>query len=130
MSVKRRSLVAVALAATILAAGCSTLSVRIPDDLYVSMGDYVEGVNTEGIIQVHTRAWTPFFVLYDASKIREGLYKQLLAKADDMVGVDGITNVTFYSKPSPWSVLMPFTVGIGIWIDYYAEGVVITLDRR
>jgi len=68
-------------------------------------------------------------VLYDASKIREGLYKQLLAKADGMVGVDGITNVSFYSKPSPWSVLMPFTFGIGIWVDHYAEAVVITLDK-
>ncbi|MBN2873878.1 MAG: hypothetical protein JXM71_02190 [Spirochaetales bacterium] len=107
---------------------CSTLSVKIPQDMYVSSGDYVEGVRTEGIIQVQTRAWTPFFVLYDASEVRESLYKKLLAKADSMVGVDGITNVSFYSKPSPLSVLLPFTFGVGIWIDYYAEGVVITLD--
>lgn len=125
-----RIIAALAAAAALAAlSGCSTLSVRIPEDMYVSMGDYVEGVRTEGIIQVHTQAWTPFFVLYDASKVREGLYKQLLAKADGMVGVDGITNVSFYSKPSPWSVLMPFTLGIGIWVDYYAEGVVITLKN-
>lgn len=129
MRIPRIAVALLALAALGALSGCSTLSVRVPDGMYVSMGDYVEGVKTEGIIQVHTRAWTPFFVLYDASKIREGLYKQLLAKADGMVGVDGITNVTFYSKPSPWSVLLPFTFGVGIWVDYYAEGVVITLKR-
>ncbi len=122
-------LVALLLITLAVLSGCSTLSVKIPDGMYMSMGDYVEGVRTEGIIQVHTSAWTPFFVLYDASKVREGLYKQLLAKADGMVGVDGITDVTFYSKPSPWSVLMPFTFGVGIWVDHYAEGVVITLEK-
>ncbi len=110
-----------------LFAGCSTLSVKIPDDMYVSMGDYTENVRTEGIIQVHTSAWTPFIVLYDASQIRENLYQQLLAKADGLVGVEGITNITFYSKPSPFSILAPFTFGLGIWMDYYAEGVVITV---
>jgi len=122
-------LVALLLITLAVLSGCSTLSVKIPDGMYMSMGDYVEGVRTEGIIQVHTSAWTPFIVLYDASKVREGLYKQLLAKADGMVGVDGITDVTFYSKPSPWSVLMPFTFGVGIWVDHYAEGVVITLEK-
>jgi len=112
-----------------VASGCSTLSVRIPKDMYVSMGDYVEGIRTEGIIQVHQQVWTPFFVLYDASKVRENLYKELLNKANSMVGIDGITNVTFYSKPSPWTVLLPVTLGVGIWVDYYAEGVVITLDK-
>jgi hypothetical protein len=90
------------------------------------MGDYTQGVRTQGIIQVHQTAWTPFIVLYDASKIREGLYKDLLAKANNLDGADGITNVTFYSKPSPLTVLAPFTFGVGIWMDYYAEGVVIT----
>jgi hypothetical protein len=119
-------IIAVAMAMT--AGACSTLSVRVPKGMYVSSGDYVEGVRTEGIIQAHTQAWTPFFVLYDPSKIREGLYKQLLSKADAMVGVDGITNISFYSKPSPWSILLPVTFGLGIWVDYYAEGVVITKE--
>ncbi len=119
-----------ALLALAALAGCSSLSVRFPEGMYVSTGDYVEGVRTEGIVQVHVQTWTPFFVLYDENKVREGLYKQLLAKADAMVGVDGITNITFYSKPSPLSVLMPFTLGLGIWVDHYAEGVVITLKDR
>ena len=118
----------VALAAVVMLSGCSMLSVRIPDGMYVSPGDYVEGVRTEGIIQVQQRTWTPFFVLYDASKTRESLYKKLLAKADSNLGVDGITNVSFYSKPSPLSILAPVTFGIGVWVDNYAEGVVITLE--
>ncbi|MBU0935862.1 MAG: hypothetical protein KKI09_05810 [Spirochaetes bacterium] len=107
---------------------CTTLSVRFPNDMFISSGDYVEGVRTEGILQVHKTVWTPFFVLYDASKVREELYKALIKDAENLVGVDGLTNVTFYSKPSPWSVLMPLTVGIGIWVDHYAEGVAITIE--
>jgi len=128
MKTSRVALVVLTVLAFSLLAGCSSLSVRIPDGLFVSSGDYVSGVRTEGIVQVHKQAWTPFFVLYDASKVREALYKELLAKVDSMVGVDGITNVSFYSKPSPLSVMAPFTFGIGIWVDHYAEGVVITLE--
>lgn len=126
MSRKNRALFIIVPLLVLGLAGCSTLSVKIPGGTYLSSGDYVEGIQTEGIVQVHVQAWTPFFVLYDASKIRETLYKKLLDKVDDMVGVDGITNVQFYSKPSPWSVLMPFTLGAGIWVDHYAEGVVFT----
>jgi hypothetical protein len=126
---KKTILITLAIVILIGLSGCSTLSVKIPGDMYVSMGDYVQGVKTEGIIQVHQQVWTPFFVLYDASKVRENLYKALLDKAESMVGIDGITNVTFYSKPSPWSVLLPFTFGLGIWVDYYTEGVVIKLAK-
>lgn len=128
MKTSRIALVSLSALALALLAGCSSLSVRIPDGMFVSSGDYVAGVRTEGIVQVHRQAWTPFFVLYDASKVREALYKELLFKVDSMVGVDGITNVSFYSKPSPLSVLAPFTLGVGIWVDHYAEGVVITLE--
>ncbi|MEI6874345.1 MAG: hypothetical protein WCL50_04350 [Spirochaetota bacterium] len=116
------------LALVILAlfSGCSTLSVKAPRDFYLSMGDYTPAIRTEGIVQVHKTVWTPFIVLYDASKVREGLYKALLEKTASMEKADGIIDVTFYSKPSALCVLAPFTVGIGIWIDYYAEGVVIT----
>jgi hypothetical protein len=127
-SVKKSRLLLLALGVVVLAmmSGCSTLSVKIPDGMYVSMGDYNDGVRTDGIIQVQTTAWTPLFVLYDISKVRQDLYKALLDKAGSLHGITGITNVTFYSKPSILSVLAPVTLGIGIWIDYYAEGVVIT----
>lgn len=111
----------------VLLSGCSTmLSVKAPDNMYFSTGDYVEGVKTDGIVQVHEMTWTPLFVLYDASKVRESLYKQLLEKASGSSGVDGITNISFYSKPSVWCVLAPVTFGLGVWMDNYAEGVVIS----
>lgn len=125
------SLVTTVLASVLLIlvlGSCSTLSVRFPNDMFISSGDYVAGVRTEGILQVHKTVWTPFFVLYDASKVREELYKALIKDAENLVGIDGLTNVTFYSKPSPWSVLMPFTAGLGIWVDHYAEGVAITIE--
>jgi len=128
MKLKTAGLALLATTFVVLISSCSTLSVKIPDDMYLSMGDYVEGVTTEGIIQVHKSVWTPFIVLYDASQVREDLYEQLIAKADDMIGVEGITNISFYSKPSVFSVLAPITFGAGIWMDYYAEGVVITID--
>jgi hypothetical protein len=118
-------------AALLLAlAGCSTmLSVKAPEQMFISTGDYVEGVKTEGIIQVHQLTWTPLLVLYDASKVRESLYKQLLDKAKGRGGIDGITNISFYQKPSVYSLLAPVTLGLGIWVDNYAEGVVISTKR-
>jgi hypothetical protein len=114
----------------VLLAACSTmLSVKAPEKMYVSTGDYVEGVKTEGIIQVHQLTWTPLVVLYDASKVRESLYKQLLDKAKGSGGVDGITNISFYQKPSVYSLLAPVTLGLGIWVDNYAEGVVISTRK-
>ena len=109
--------------------GCSTLSVKAPKGMYLSMGDYTANVRTEGIVQAYRRAWTPFVVLYDASKIREKLYEELINKVEKIDDADGITNITFYSKPSPLSVLAPFTFGLGIWMDYYAEGVVIQVKE-
>jgi hypothetical protein len=109
----------------LLFSGCATqLDVETPEGLFLSMGDYVPEVETLGIIQAHQLKWTPFFVLYDKSAIREALYEELIRKARRMNG-DGITNITFYSKPSPWSVLAVPTVGIGVWVDYYVEGVVV-----
>ena len=105
--------------------GCATrLDVEAPRDTFLSMGDYVPGVETLGVIQEYRRAWTPFLFLYDVSSVRESLYNDLLSRARRM-DADGITNVTFYAKPSTWSVLGPFTVGIGIWVDYYAEAIVV-----
>lgn len=110
-----------------LLSGCaSVLAVKAPDRMYFSTGDYVAGVRTQGIIQVHEMTWTPLFVLYDASKVRESLYKALLDKAGADPSIDGITNISFYAKPSVFSVLAPFTFGFGIWMDNYAEGVVIS----
>jgi len=124
---KRLGIVASVAALVLLLSGCaSILAVKAPDKMYFSTGDYVDGIRTQGIIQVHEMTWTPLFVLYDASKVRESLYKQLIEKAAGAPGVDGITNISFYWKPSVWSVLAPFTFGFGVWIDNYAEGVVIS----
>ncbi len=107
--------------------GCaSILAVKAPDNMYFSTGDYVPGIRTQGIIQVHEMTWTPLLVLYDASKVRESLYRQLIDKVSGTPGVDGITNIAFYWKPSVWSVLAPVSFGLGIWVDNYAEGVVIS----
>ncbi|THB63283.1 MAG: hypothetical protein D6B26_06175 [Spirochaetaceae bacterium] len=126
---KTTTFVLLILMSVLFLSSCSTLSVKIPSGTYISSGDYVENVRTKGIIQVYERVWTPFFVLYDASKVRENLYKKLIEEAREMRGIDGVTNVTFYSKPSPWSVLMPVTFGIGVWVDHYAEGVAIAVTQ-
>lgn len=124
---KRFALAISVLGLVVAMSGCaSILAVKVPDRMYLSTGDYVDNIRTEGIIQVHEMTWTPLLVLYDASKVRESLYKQLIAKASGGVGIDGITNISFYSKPSVWTILAPFTFGFGVWMDNYAEGVVIT----
>ncbi|HAP43320.1 MAG: hypothetical protein A2087_03585 [Spirochaetes bacterium GWD1_61_31] len=120
------TLVALCLANSLALSSCSTLSVTTPPGWYLSTGDYQAGIRTEGIIQVQKTVWTPFFVLYDANKVRADLYEALIAKVAIMPGMDGITNITFHSKPSPLCILTPFTLGLGVWVDFYAEGVVIT----
>lgn len=124
---KRVAIVLAIVVATLTVSGCATvLSVKAPDGMYLSTGDYVDGVRTQGIIQVHQLTWTPLLVLYDASQVRESLYKALIAKARGDSSIDGITDISFYSKPSVWTVLAPVTFGFGIWMDSYAEGVVIS----
>lgn len=119
-----KKLVLVALAFVALT-GCATrLDIEAPRDMYLSMGDYVGEVETLGVIQEHRMAWTPFIILYDLSAIRERLYNDLIDRARRMDG-DGLTNITFYAKPSVWSVLAPVTFGAGIWMDWYAEAIVI-----
>ena len=68
----------------VMLSSCSTLSVSFPEDMYVSAGDYTEQIQTKGVVQVHKHQWTPFFVLYDLSEVREDLYKQLLKKVENM----------------------------------------------
>lgn len=124
---KRFALALPLVALVAMLSGCaSILAVKAPDNMYFSTGDYVPGIRTQGIIQVHETTWTPLLVLYDANKVRDSLYKQLISKASGTPGVDGITNITFYWKPSVWSVLAPVSFGLGIWVDNYAEGVVIS----
>ena len=124
---KRFALLVSVVAFVATLSGCaSILAVKAPDNMYFSTGDYVPGIKTQGIIQVHEMTWTPLLVLYDASKVRDSLYKQLIAKASGTPGVDGITNINFYWKPSVWSILAPVTFGLGIWMDNYAEGVVVS----
>jgi len=50
MKSSRIAIVAMVLLSLAALSGCSTLSVKIPNDMYMSMGDYVDGVKTEGII--------------------------------------------------------------------------------
>ena len=104
-----------------LLAGCSTLDVTIPGNLFLSNGDYVPGIRTMGIIQEKTSVFAPLFIV-DTNKVNQTLYQKLIAKAQG-VGADGVTNVHFSWAPSP---LMGLTVFIASgWFDYYIEGVAI-----
>jgi hypothetical protein len=122
---RRRLVRGVALAAVAAAlaflAGCATLDVKIPGNLYLSNGDYVPGIKTLGIIQEKTSVFAPLF-LVDTNKVNQTLYNKLIEKAQG-VGADGVTNVHFSWAPSP---LMGLTVFIASgWFDYYIEGVAI-----
>ena len=117
-----RSLALAAVATVLLLlAGCSTLDVRIPDNMFVSTGDYVQGVKTLGVIQEKTSVFAPLF-LVNNNKVNQTLYNKLIAKAQ-AAGADGITDVHFSWAPSP---LMALTVFIASgWFDYYVEGIAI-----
>jgi hypothetical protein len=104
-----------------LLAGCSTLDVSIPGNMFLSNGDYVPGVRTMGIIQEKTSVFAPLFIV-DTNKVNQTLYQKLIAKAQ-AAGADGVTNVHFNWAPSP---LMGLTIFIASgWFDYYIEGVAI-----
>ncbi len=105
----------------VVLAGCATLDVRVPDNLYVSTGDYTPGIRTLGVIQEKTSVFALFF-LVDNNKVNQTLYQKLIAKAQ-AVGADGVIDVKFTWAPSP---LMGLTVFIASgWFDYYAEGIAI-----
>ncbi|NOY08981.1 MAG: hypothetical protein GXP33_09080 [Spirochaetes bacterium] len=109
------------LAAVLLLSGCSTLAVKFPKGMFVSTGDYVKGVRTIGILQENKTVIAPLFLI-DINKVHEELFKKLIAKADS-IGAEGVTNITFSWKPSPFSYLsLPFFT---IVLDFYIEGVAI-----
>jgi len=120
-SIARGLALAAVAAFLVVLAGCSTLDVRVPDNLFVSTGDYTPGIKTLGVIQEKTSVFALFF-LVDNNKVNQTLYQKLIAKAQS-VGADGVIDVKFTWAPSP---LMGLTVFIASgWFDYYVEGIAI-----
>ena len=101
--------------------GCETLSVRAPAGMFVSTGDFVEGVETLGILQEKETIIAPLFIV-NVNKVHEKLYEQLITKAKRL-GADGVTNIRFYWKPSILSALS--IVILSPFVDFYIEGVAI-----
>jgi hypothetical protein len=120
MSMKRVAGLGVA-AAVLLLAGCATLSVKVPDGMFLSTGDYVPGIRTLGVIQEQTTVFAPLFLI-DTNKVHEKLY-QALIKRVQALGADGVMDVQFGWKPSPFSALSIF-IASGVF-DFYVEGMVI-----
>jgi len=60
--------------------------------------------------------------LIDVNKVHQDLYEKLIVQAEK-AGADGVTNITFTWKPSPFTYLSLFVVS-GV-IDFYIEGVAI-----
>jgi len=117
-----RAAVVMAAAAFLLAlSGCATLSVQAPPGMFVSTGDYVPGIRTMGIIQ-ESKTVIAFLFVFDLNSVYQDLYNQLIQKGQ-AVGADGITNIRFTWKPSPWTYLtLPIATGV---FDFYIEGVAI-----
>jgi len=108
-------------AAVLMLSGCSTLAVKVPRGMFVSTGDYVKGIRTLGIIQEQKTIIAPLF-LVDINKVHEELFKKLIDKADG-IGADGVSNIAFSWKPSPFSYfLLPLLTPV---LDFYIEGVAI-----
>jgi len=110
----------VALACVALA-GCATLDVKAPDGMFISTGDYVPGVRTLGIVQEQTTVFAPLF-LFDINRVYQDLYNALIRKAQ-AIGADGVTDIHFSWKPSPFTYFSLF-IASGVF-DYYVEGVAI-----
>ncbi|MFP4363115.1 MAG: hypothetical protein ACLFR1_04535 [Spirochaetia bacterium] len=110
--------------AVLLVISCSTLAVTAPAGMFLSTGDYVEDVTTLGVLQAHSLVIAPLF-LWDMSAVQRGLYERLIDKAQN-INADGITNISFSMKPSPWTILSSFVATV--CFDYYIEGVAIRTD--
>jgi len=113
---------ALAVAAVLLLAGCSSLAVKAPSGMFLSTGSYVPGVKTLGIVQARKTVIAPLFFFVDLNKIHQQLYHELIAKAT-AAGADGLTNITFTWSVSPYTYLSVFLAS-GVF-DYYIEGVAI-----
>ena len=108
-------------AAVVTLAGCSTLNVKTPDGMFLSTGDYVNGVKTLGVIQESTTVFAPLFI-FDLNQINQGLYERLIDRVK-AAGADGVMDVRFYWKPSPLTYLS-LAIASGVF-DFYAEGIAI-----
>jgi hypothetical protein len=113
---------AVAVAAVLLLAGCSTLAVKAPSGMFLSTGSYVPDVQTLGIVQARRTVIAPLFFFVDLNKVHQELYRELISKAR-AAGADGLTNITFTWSVSPYTYLSVFLAS-GVF-DYYIEGVAI-----
>ena len=105
----------------VLFSGCGTLAVQAPRNMFVSTGDYVPDVRTLGILQEKITIFAPLLIV-DINKVHQRLYEALIDKAQ-ILGADGVTNISFSWKPSPISyvsifILMPV-------LDFYIEAVAI-----
>ena len=121
MKKKATALVFMVLIVLFVFSSCSSLSVRAPRGMYLSTGDYVQGIRTMGIIQEKKTVFAPLFLI-DVNKVHQDLYEKLIVQAEK-AGADGVTNITFTWKPSPFTYLSLFVVS-GV-IDFYIEGVAI-----
>ncbi len=105
----------------IFSTGCSTLAVKAPAGMFVSTGDYVEGIKTLGVIQAHKTVFAPLFI-FDINKVQQRLYEDLIEQAMEL-GADGVTNMQFSWKLSPTTYLSMFVIS-GVF-DFYIEGIAI-----
>ncbi len=118
---------AAALAALVLLlAGCSTLNVKVPDGMFLSTGDYVSDVKTLGVIQESTTIFAPLFI-FDINKVNQGLYERLIDRVK-AAGADGVMDVRFSWKPSPFTYLT-LIIASGVF-DFYVEGIAIKKQER
>jgi hypothetical protein len=113
--------IAVASVCVLLLAGCATLNVRVPDGIFMSTGDYVPGIKTLGVIQESRTIFAPLFLI-DVNKVNQGLYEALIKRVQAL-GADGVTDVRFSWKPSPFTYFSLFIL-FGV-LDFYVEGIAI-----
>lgn len=114
-------LVLLFLAVMFILSACSSLAVKAPRGMFVSTGDYVPEVRTLGIIQEKKTVFAPLF-LFDMNKIHQDLYEKLIREAE-RAGADGVTNIAFSWKLSPFTYFSLF-IASGV-IEFYIEGVAI-----
>jgi hypothetical protein len=122
---KTRSIRLIGIAAAalfvLLLAGCASLDVRVPDGMFLSTGDYVPGIKTLGVIQESRTVFAPLFLI-DVNKVNQSLYEALIKRVQAL-GADGVTDVHFGWKPSPFTYVTLF-VASGVF-DFYVEGIAI-----
>jgi hypothetical protein len=117
---KRTGILAL-LAVVLLLAGCASLNVKVPEGVFMSTGDYVPGIKTLGVIQEKTTVFALLFLI-DTNKVHQKLYEALIRRVQAL-GADGVMDVRFGWKPSPFSALSIF-VASGVF-DFTVEGIAI-----